>query len=75
MVESVEHVLCHELFASFQFLDRRPDSADLAVEPVLLLLQPVQVGEQGIRVAPLPLEHLGNRGQSETEFAQQQDAL
>jgi hypothetical protein len=75
VVEAIQHFFCHELFTSLRLSDRRFDRANLAVESVFLLLQPAQVGEQGIRVAALPREHLPDGGQAEAEFPQQQDAL
>ena len=75
VVEAVEHCLCHELVLSFQNVDRGVHRTDLALQPLLFLLEPAQVGSQGRRFVGLAVEHLTDRRQPEAELAQEQDAL
>ena len=42
------------MFTSLHLEHRRLDRSDLPVEPDLLLLQPVKVGREGLRVIALP---------------------
>ena len=51
------------------------DRRDLSRQPVLLLTQPREVALEGVLLAGLALEHIGDLRQAEPELAQQQDAL
>jgi hypothetical protein len=75
VVETVECIGWHELFAFRSLVQCRPYRLDLAADALALGLEQRQVRAQRGRGVALAVEDLADRAEPEAELAQQQDPL